>query len=122
LPAVTKYISSGWCMAVSALCTYPITLLWPNVHVQIFPPQQSKLLACTRPALNLMRLSITVNQQVYFAFLMYDKCTNCNFVSETFYRKGPRLNYLTFLCPYDFTSYKPNFIIHWDEFHSKRIK
>lgn len=86
--SVSKYVSNGWCMAASDLCSHHVTSLWPSVHKQIFPPPQSKELARAMPALNLIRLSTIVlshTRQVHHS-------DHCVFISETFNRNAPRLN------------------------------
>jgi hypothetical protein len=108
-----KYVSSGWCTLASDSCTHHVTSLWPSTHEQIFLLPWSKELAHTRPALNLMRLSITATQWAYFVFPMSHHCSKMTsvFISETFKRNEPRLHYLILLCPCNFTLQRQNFII-----------
>lgn len=64
--SVWKYILSvWWCMATSPQS---------SANEQIFPLPQFKQLACTMPALDLMRPSIIVYQWVYFVSHSSYKC------------------------------------------------
>jgi hypothetical protein len=62
-------------------CAHHVTSLWPNVHEGNFLPPQSKQITCARPALNLMHLSVTVAQQMYFVSPIFDKCTKTDHCS-----------------------------------------
>jgi hypothetical protein len=71
-----------------------------------------------RPALNLMHLSITVIQQVYFVCPVSDSCTKewplqpskrHVYVTETFNRNAPGSDYSIFLFLGDFTFVKSRF-------------
>jgi hypothetical protein len=64
--SVWIYISSDWCMTESDSWAYHAISLWPSAQGRIFLPPRSKQPMCTKPALNLMCLSITVTQLVYF--------------------------------------------------------